>query len=391
LCLGVAPAGADVTVIGQTRVPGDSTDKSGLTGRYEAGPGESIPADQLGAFGSAIDYTGAGDRYVCVNDRGFGDGTSRSVDRMHEVEIRVDSARRAVEFRLVLTTLLVDEAGRRLVGLSSAFGAAPSDNLRFDPEGLRLGRDGSVYISDEYGPFLARFGRDGKRKALLPAPAKFVVASPAADGDAESAANPTGRATNRGMEGLAITPDGKTLVGAMQSALLQDGGRDGVNARLLALDLADGATREYVYRLESNKTGVSEILAVDATRFLVLERDGKAGVEANVKRLYLVDLADATDVSNIGTTASNGLPSRGLPAGVKAVAKRPFVDFLDQRLGLAGPDFPAKLEGMTFGPDLPDGRRLLIVTSDNDLKRDDPTVVFALAVDPSDLARPSRP
>ena len=30
--------------------------------------------------------------------------------------------------------------------------------------------------------------------------------------------------TNKGMEGLAITPDGKTLVGAMQSPLIQDGG-----------------------------------------------------------------------------------------------------------------------------------------------------------------------
>ena len=38
----------------------------------------------------------------------------------------------------------------------------------------------------------------------------------------EIANNSSGRTTNKGMEGLAITPDGKTLVGFMQAALLQD-------------------------------------------------------------------------------------------------------------------------------------------------------------------------
>ena len=36
--------------------------------------------------------------------------------------------------------------------------------------------------------------------------------------------NTTGRQANRGMEGLAITPNGRTLVGIMQNALLQDHG-----------------------------------------------------------------------------------------------------------------------------------------------------------------------
>ena len=35
-----------------------------------------------------------------------------------------------------------------------------------------------------------------------------------------------GRQANRGMEGLAITPNGRTLVGIMQNALLQDNGVD---------------------------------------------------------------------------------------------------------------------------------------------------------------------
>jgi hypothetical protein len=191
------------------------------------------------------------------------------------------------------------------------------------------------------------------------------------------------------MEGLALTPDGRTLVGAMQSPLLQDGGRarDGLSDRLLAVDLDTRATREYLYRMESSKTGVSEILAVDADRFLVLERDSKGGNEAALKSLFLVDLRGASDVSAVGTTADNGLPRDSLPSGVRPVSKRPFLNLLDPKFGLAGPDFPAKIEGLTWGPDLPDGRRLLVLTSDNDLRRDTPTVVFAFAVDKTDLER----
>ena len=68
------------------------------------------------------------------------------------------------------------------------------------------------------------------------------------------------------------------------------------------------------------------------------------------------------DVSAAGTTAGNGLPLMGLPPGTKPVAKRLFLDFLDPKFGLAGSDFPEKIEGLTWGPDLPDGRRLLVVT-----------------------------
>lgn len=34
--------------------------------------------------------------------------------------------------------------------------------LSHDPEGLAVGRDGSLYISDEYGPSVYEFGPDGR-------------------------------------------------------------------------------------------------------------------------------------------------------------------------------------------------------------------------------------
>jgi hypothetical protein len=46
-----------------------------------------------------------------------------------------------------------------------------------------------------------------------------------------------------------------------------------------------------------------------------------------------------------------------------------------------GTDLPEKFEGMTFGPDLPDGRRLLLITADNDFIASAPLRVYAFALD----------
>ena len=51
---------------------------------------------------------------------------------------------------------------------------------------------------------------------------------------------------------------------------------------------------------------MSEILAVDARRFLVLERDSLPGAAAAFKRLFLVDIQGASDIGRVAS----------LPAGL---------------------------------------------------------------------------
>jgi len=127
----------------------------------------------------------------------------------------------------------------------------------------------------------------------------------------------------------------------MQSPLIQDGAltaandRVGVNIRILEVDTASGATRELVYQLDSPSFGVNEMVAINDHQFLVIERDGKGGTSAAVKRLNLVDISGATDVSGVAA-----LPSTGLPAGVTAVKKSLFLDLLDPAFALAGAAFP---------------------------------------------------
>ena len=373
-----ARAPADVVFLGKASIAGDATDRSGLTGKLEDG----TPRNRLGGLGSAIAYSGHDHRYIMVTDRGPADGAVSFPCRMHSVDIVVKiEGRLRVKASLRDTVLLKDEKGRSFLGTASAFDPAhPAASLRLDPEGVRVGHDGNIFISDEYGPYLYQFAPNGKRLRSIRIPRKFQIDNPRAKEEDELKANKSGRVPNKGMEGLALTPDGRKLVAALQAPLLQDGGRTGTNCYLVEIDLARGTSREFVYPLEKPGLGLSEILAVNDHEFLVLERDGKPGKEARDKRIVRIDIAEATDIS-----AGTHLPLKGLPEGVVPVKKQPFLDMLNPRHGLAGRDFPAKLEGLTFGPNLPDGRRLLIVTSDNDFKAEQSTWIYAFAIDKDSL------
>src|SRR4029079_17238860 len=106
-------------------------------------------------------------------------------------------------------------------------------------------------------------------------------------------------------------------VGAMQSPLLQDGGTDtGQVVRLVKIDIRSGATREYAYHLDTVKTTVSEILAINDHEFLVDERDSKGFADtatsvAVIKKLYKIDLKGAFEVGGISgnaNLAANAVP-----------------------------------------------------------------------------------
>jgi hypothetical protein len=380
-----ADVAAEIKLLGTARLSGDSVDRSGLT--EELAPG--IPHNRLGGI-SAIDYTGTADDYLLLPDRGPADGATPYSCRLHHLKLIVrPESQPAVEATITSTTMLVDEEGRNLTGSAKAFtGRSPARWQRFDPEGVRRGPQGSIYLSDEYGPTVAEFSENGKRIHFFEMPAKLLVRHPSGSAEEEATANSTGRQPNGGMEGLAINTSGKKLLGAMQRPLIQDsipdeklpGKRVGTNTRLIELDLAKGTTREFLYSLDATANGISEILAINDQEFLVLERDGRPGKEARAKRLYKINLRGATDISQ-----RESLPPQEIPQGVVPVQKSLFLDLLDPKFGLAGEDFPEKVEGITFGPDLPDGRHLLIVAIDNDFVSAKPILLHAFAVGRDDL------
>jgi hypothetical protein len=242
-------------------------------------------------------------------------------------------------------------------------------------------------------------------------PAKFLIPTPSGDVDSATnslelypALNTSGRQANRGMEGLTLTPDGRYLVGIMQNALIQDNGLDnntppgrkGLNNRILKIDLQTGEMREYVYVLDAinQGRGVNEMIAINDHEFLVLERDNRtlvptppaSSASPNLKRLYRIDLnkAGLTDVSSIASLPALGTDLAGL--GIVPVTKTLFLDLLDPSYKVDATHtikdvIAEKIEGIAWGPDLPDGRHVLYVASDNDLFLGLPTKIYAFAVD----------
>jgi Esterase-like activity of phytase len=395
----IAPTPPDpgISLIGKGEIGGALLDKSGLAGNIcQAGtPANCVPKAILGGFGSDLTYTGHDNVYIAAPDRGPFDGLTDTpyIDRFHFLHITTDPGAPFPNIHTTLldSRLLKNELGRPFVGATSAFAANEIETLRLDPEGIRVSPAGTFYISDEYGPYIFEFDRQGHLLRRIELSSKYAVANQNADAKLELLNNVAGRQANRGMEGLAISPDGTTLFGMMQNALIQDHGlvpgstdRLGLNNRIVKINLLTGETSEYVYVLDAinRGQGTCEIVAVNDHQFLVLERDNRSNLQTppqapTRKKIYKIDLTGATDVSNVAS-----LPAGSLPAEIIPVAKTLFIDLLDPAFNLA-PTIPEKLEGLSFGPDLPDGRHLLYVISDNDLNPTLATQIYAFAIDPS--------
>jgi len=172
---------------------------------------------------------------------------------------------------------------------------------------------------------------------------------------------------NLGFEGLALTPDARHAWLAMEAALLQDGpvptfAAPGGPCRFTQIELSTGkAVRQIAYVPDPiprrpllpgtyADNGVSEILMIDANRMLVLERSYAVGA-GNSLRLYEIDTRHGSDVLAVDALT----PDNHRPAPKTLVA-----DFAS--LGLSRLD---NTEGLCWGPDLPNGNRLLVAVSDD--------------------------
>jgi hypothetical protein len=421
-------------------ITGNRPDRSHTTA---AALENGVAGNLLGGIGSGIAYAG-GHLFLAIPDRGPNavayhtavDDTTSYINRFQTLFMHLTPAAPGSALPLDLEPILLDttllHSSRPLhygagsdVGLGSgvpALNAAhhthyftgrsdnfdpatvstDSDDARLDPEAIRVSRDGRrVFISDEYGPHVYEFDRfTGRRVRSFRLPAELAVPVQRPQGDAEISGNTVGRVANKGMEGLAIVPDGRMLVGAMQSPLIQDGGTNAQFTRIVTIDVRTGQTRQYAYPLTNIGTAakpkyptVSEILAINDHEFLVDERDGKGLGDDSVaafKRIFHIDLAGAQDVAGLTGEASLA------PA---AIAKTPFLDIVAVLTshGIATQDIPAKLEGMAFGPDVVIAgarQHTLWIANDNDFIAtvvdthhpagiDNPNRFFVFAVDPA--------
>lgn len=209
-----------------------------------------------------------------------------------------------------------------------------TDEYGLDSEGLVAMKDGTFWVSDEYGPHIVHYSNTGVQLERI-SPVGINT------GNRKLPAVFAKRWANRGMEGLAVTPDEKTLVGIMQSRLYNPSNAGAINknlTRIVTFDIATGKTKQYIYKQEIDNNSNSEITALSATQFLVIERDGNfSGDGAVMKHIYKIDISAATDVSGTDFNAENGLLVNGkaleantweelAKANIKPVAKTLAVD-----------------------------------------------------------------
>jgi 3-phytase len=240
--------------------------------------------------------------------------------------------------------------------------------LVWTSEGERIvPADGPAVLGD---PWIRRATTTGEYTGQLPLPPQLHMNSQS-----------TGPRRNQTLEGVTFTPDGRQLVTAMEDPLYQDGDdptpAHGALTRLTVHDARTGLpTAQYAYPLESlfatppdgstDTNGVSDLVALGNDRFLVLERASVFSANDWKARIFLVDLHGATDV--LGRDSLGDGP-------VRPVRKTLVTDLSD----IAGLPRVDNVEGITLGPRLPDGRRTVVLVSDDNFASREVTQFIALA------------
>ena len=265
---------------------------------------------------------------------------------------------------------------------------APYEPGSLDPEGLVLTHQGQLYYTSEgfsnstppVDPFVKRMNFNGRQTRSVQVPSKFLP----------NAAATQGVRNNLAFESLNVTPDQVTLWTAAEGALVQDGPAANVDqqsfARLLQYHLSSGRPgSEYVYVVNPvadvpvppgafSVNGLVELLPLDNLgTMLAMERSFSVGA-GNTVWLYEIETQAATDVSGFFSLYPDGTSEP--PVSFTPVTKRLILD-VEEDLGIE----PDNLEGMAFGPPLPDGRLPLILVSDNNFSAGQVTQFIALAVD----------
>jgi hypothetical protein len=242
----------------------------------------------------------------------------------------------------------------------------PYPPFSLDPEGLALTKDRRLVVTSEgftdklIDPFIRLYSLDGTKLGSLPVPQPFL---PTAD-------HSSGIRPNLAFESAGLPPNGQFLFSGTENALFQDGPAaslaTGSPSRLLRYDLNTGRLdREWVYWTDPvaqppvpatafSVNGLDELLPLNNEFLIAMERSFSVGAPGtgNTIKLYKVALPGATDVNGADSLA-------GRLDAIRPAQKTLLLDL--DTLGIPLDN----VEGMTLGPTLPDGRRALVLVSDN--------------------------
>lgn len=178
----------------------------------------------------------------------------------------------------------------------------------------------------------------------------------------------SGPRQNGVLEGMTFDDNFKTLYASVEEPLYEDGPRaDTVDnnafIRIFRFSMpGQQPIKQFAYKLDPvahapnpagafKINGVPDILAIGNDQLLVIERSFSTGRMACTIKVFIADVSNASDVKQLSTLKNTN--------NFKPVNKKLLLNMDD--LGI----FTDNIEGVTFGPDLPNGHKSLLFISDN--------------------------
>lgn len=263
-----------------------------------------------------------------------------------------------------------------------------------DAEGITY-LDGDIFIVTEGAinrtyplpPSFYRYSREGKYKDSLPIPEKFLLPKKGSEN------KEYGSRHNQSFETLSASPDGQTVYIATEESLLQDGPpsntQAGSHVRIIQYKKLI-PTKEFAYKLEKveevlpdpnfpdkeipiAENGLVDMAIIDENNFYTMERSYLPSIRKNVIRIFKCRVTEkTTDVSSFDS----------LKGQTFTAVEKTLVSDLDEFLPGMNPPSLDNLEGIAFGPDLPNGNKTLILVADNNFGRGQRTLFMALEILP---------
>lgn len=290
-------------------VPGNT---GGLHGKRLTGLNLPFIGQPLQGFsGFAMNRAEDGSVYV-LTDNGFG-SKANSPDTLLFFS-RMDADFDTGEVEIKETVFLHDPDFK--VPFRISYGGTDSRYLTgadFDLESIQRVGD-SIWIGEEFGPYLIEATLDGRIKGVYPTMVDGVqLKGPDTPGISATSVKGTDWTVPRsgGYEGMALQPETGLLWAMLEKPLLAASGEnEGDFLRVMAFDpeARDWTGEGFKFKLAEGATAIGDFNFIDETRALVIERDNGEGEPslkcagdpradcfpnpAMVKHVVLIDTAD---------------------------------------------------------------------------------------------------
>lgn len=323
---------------------------------------------------SGIDYDAKRDVYYMISD----DRSAINPARFYTGRIRIGAGKIDSVWFTAVTMLKAPDGKSYPDAIHDRSHTPDPEALRYDAvtgnmiwtsEGERIVKANDTVLEN---PAITLIDRSGNFIDTFPLPPGLRMR-----------ATQNGPRQNGVLEGVSFADGYKTVYVSLEEPRYEDGPRadtidNNALVRIYKFDKAQKKnTAQYAYKVEPvayperptgafKVNGIPDILWIGGERFIVMERSFSTGRLPCTIRLFLADASGATDIKQIPSLVNH-------PAA-RMMSKRLLLNM--DSLGI----YTDNVEGMTFGPRLPNGHRTLVLVADDNFEPFEKTQFFLFEI-----------